>query len=338
MIPQGTGWQYLRAQALDTIPTGTKVYYTRAVPLHEWRKRGTFTVNVCDRNLISLETAGVEIAGALLSDAEFLLDHAAEHQTSFRSAVREPAWQSPGWAVVTAYYWAFFTAQAITRLAGRTVLFLDRAAITSLRQLAGSAQQPNGGPLDLALEPYVSVTTREVTFRRCRQKQLHDAMWASVHRLISAIFAQCDQAANPTEYRFWWCLKQSSDLLGTNWASSVRNTVNYRPGCGYREVIRKPDVDLPSFIRQYTPTTVNDLISRFENAVIAIRRPVDPSTDVRTFSRLLGFQCISLAAVADALHTEVLTRQNGDQRWRGLRTTFLVERCPSTPNRIWPFS
>lgn len=336
MIPRGIGWQYLRSLALDAIPKQTRVYHTRAVPLNKWRSRGAFYVLSSTKKQIVIEAAGAEIGSALLADTEHLLDHAAEHSACVRNAVVEGSWSSPAWTVVTAYYWGFFSALALTRLTGRSAVFLDRQALSELRTMASSEEQPGAGALYLAVAPYTTATTRTMILRPSRA-QLHDAVWTVTHRLVSEVSAESSEYANPSEHRLWSALKRAGDRLGADWPSRLRNAVNYKPGCGYREVTRTGEIDIARHMARFTLNSVNDLIDEFENEVIAITaRLSDPGADVRLSSRLLGLYAVLTAFIVDTLHVDVLERQRGDQRWRNLRSRFLAERCSTPTHRKWP--
>jgi len=333
VIPQGTGWQYLRALSLDTIPVGTSVFHTRATPLHDWRIKGTFQVNTCSKKLITIETAGIEIGSTLLADVEYLLDHAAEHQAAIHDSLTIANWYSPAWTLVTTYYWSFFSALALSRLVGRSVWFLDRAALIQLEGLSGSGSHPPPGAMYLNVGGFVSATNREVTLEPSRTK-FHEAAWLAVHKLISDVFAHADEASNPLEYRLWWSLKRAGERLGTAWPSVVRNKVNYRPGWGYREV-RRDRVDTMKKMRQSSPLTFAALAEDLENQVIAIRANIE---SLGAESQLLGSFTLALSALVKALHEETVTRQNGDQRWGRLRNAFYDDRCSTGDNPTWPFS
>jgi hypothetical protein len=294
-------------------------------------------VSSCTKSQITLETSGTEIGTALLADSEHLLDHAAEHQAQVHDAVTLGAWHSPAWTVVTAYYWAFFSVLALGRLTGRSAWFLDRSAVTELRTLAGAAQQPGAGAMYLTVGPHLTATTRTIVLRPSKA-QLHDAVWTAAHRLISDVFAHSDQNADPTEYRLWWAFKRTGDFLGADWASKLRNVVNYRPGCGYREVIRRGQIDMARHIRQRTPATASHLVGALEDEVIALTSGANPGENVKAFSRLLGLYAAVIAAAVGALHAEVLERHGGDQRWRSLRSEFFAQRCGTATNTVWPLS
>ena len=189
----------------------------------------------------------------------------------------------------------------------------------------------------LQVGPHVTATTCTIVLRPSKV-QLHDAVWTAVHRLITDVFAHADQNADPLEYRLWWALKRTGDLLGADWASRLRNAVNYRPGWGYREVIRRGQIDMARHIRQRTPATLTELVGKFEDEVIAIAVGARPTEDIKVFSRLLGLYAVLIAAIVEALHAEVLERHGGDQRWRSLRAEFFMEHCGTALNTVWPFS
>jgi hypothetical protein len=94
-LPGGTGWQRLRADCLGAIPAGSSAPYTRPIPLREWRRTGYFQVVSCTSKQITLEAPAVDIGGALLSDAEHLLDNAAEHHSTLLTWVTGEGWHSP---------------------------------------------------------------------------------------------------------------------------------------------------------------------------------------------------------------------------------------------------
>jgi hypothetical protein len=335
VIPQGIGWQHLRALSLNSIPLGTRVHYANAIPFHEWRTRGAFTVTSCTRKAIVIETAGPEIGSSLLADVEHLLDHAAEQRAEFCSSLLVAAWGSPAWGVVTAYYWCFFSVMALTRLSGRSAVFLDKAALSDLRTLAGSGQQPGAGALYLEVGPYTTSTSRTVRLTPSGI-QLHDAVWLAAYRLVSDVLAHADQNANPLEYGLWSSLKRTADQFGYDWCSKLRNAINYKPGFGYREVIKQTQIDLMRQLSRTTPASFGSITDSFEAAMCTIPRGVTPAQDVRSFCRLLGYYSIILSALIDGLHRDVIERLGGDNRWQVMRSRFLKERCSTAKGEIWP--
>jgi len=337
IIPKGTAWQYLRSLCFDAIPAEATAHYTSAIPLYQWRLHGSFLVTACTKKSITLLTSGVEIGAGLLADVEFLLDHAAEQRATVRNSIVELSWHSPAWSVVTAYYWCFFSAMAITRITGRTTWFLDRAALSELRQLAGTTTQPRAGALNLTLGPYVSAMDREIILQPSRA-HLHDSLWNVFHGLVAELFNRTDQTANSSEYRLWWCLHEARLRLGADWPSEIRNIVNYRPGCAYREVIRNPEIDIAPFIRRNSPFTPEGLISKLEDELLKIKAGTPAPDQVPLLCRVLLLFAITASSIAEELHFELIGRAPADRRWSDLRRRFLQQRCATRDVRsFWPF-
>src|SRR5437016_3524528 len=81
-----------------------------AVPLHRvgppqtpsaWRQNGFYTVGSATNTTITIIASGDDFGTALLSDAEHLLDHAAEHYSALYHVAADDRWFSPAWTVVT---------------------------------------------------------------------------------------------------------------------------------------------------------------------------------------------------------------------------------------------
>lgn len=326
----------MRTLCLQVVPTGVAVHHTSASPLHLWRNTGTFLVTGCNKNSIVIETAGDEIAAALMADAEHLLDHAAEQRATVKYLMMN-SWNSPAWLTVTIYYWAFFSAIAVTRLAGKSVWFLDKGAVEDLRRLApSSVTRPHAGPLNLTVSPYISATERQIILKPSKL-QFHDAVWGCLQDLLSEAFAQSNDKANALEYRLMWCFHEVNHRLGKSWPSSVRNLVNYRPGGSYREVIRDTEIDLARFIRNTFPITFEDLVSFFEDHIVKIKNGGIAANDIPLLVRILGIFTFALSTIAGELHAEVIQRTAGDRRWLQLRKIFLHQHCVSG-EEIWPLT
>ena len=335
MIPRGTGWQRLRSLCFDAIPLGSGVYHTNAIPLHQWREKGAFNVAACDRKRIIIETSGVEIGATLMADAEHLLDHSAEHQASVHDAVTAGNWYSPAWLLITAYYWSFFSTLALSRLTGISTWFLDRTALSTFRNLASSSDQPAAGAIRLKLGTFISAVTRELTLEPTKA-QLHDAVWKVFKELADEIFAKTDQNANGLEYRLWWALKRTADAWGPAWPSKVRNAANYKPGRVYREVVRQGRFDTMKLLKDVTPINTTNLIELFESRVLAIQTKQVPENPLEHGSEILLLFAIAVSAIATDLHSELVSRQTGDQRWSTLRSRFVRQRCSMAAGSVWP--
>ena len=123
IVPQGGIWQELRSSALDTIAPRTPITPKHGYSLSQWLGSGYYLCSAAGQSAIALEASTNDIGAALLGDAEYFLDQAAEHKATALSLIRATDWTSPSWLLVTVYYWAYFSALALSRLTGGTAWF-----------------------------------------------------------------------------------------------------------------------------------------------------------------------------------------------------------------------
>ena len=126
MIPRGAVWQYLRQAALSTVPEGVVIKPNKPISLAIWQAHGFYRVLKSERHGFDLEVPTADIGSALLTDVEHLLDAATEHQVCIWRHVNANHWLSPAWLAVTFYYWAFFLVLALTRLLGKSTVYIGR--------------------------------------------------------------------------------------------------------------------------------------------------------------------------------------------------------------------
>lgn len=333
----GSAWQQLRAEGLAAIPEGASVSIRRAIPLDKWRVRGAYTVSSCTKTDIVIETAGVEIGSALLADAEHLLDHAAEHHATLKHWNSQGDWHSPGWSLVTVYYWAFFLALALTRLVGSTTWFLNRESITNLRLLAGGAAQPGAGCLRFELGPFISATDRQVTLRQ-NKAHLHEAVWRNVFELFGRMMLASNPTAHPEEHQLLGALRETARRLTAAWPSDLRNAVNYLPGCGYKEVLKETDINLGQFLRKQFPMNSGEILAQVSGHLARIAPGTLTTDGIPLFCRCLLLLTLVLSETATNLHAELIERNSLDPRWLQLRSGFLKANGIAVNGEIWPFA
>jgi len=336
MFPKSSAWQILREEALRIIPSPTKLYFKSAVPLRNWRLRGSYVVTSCDKNKIVLRASPAEFASVLISDVELLLDHAAEQRASLKMATGDDQWFSPAWTVVTAYYWSFFSALSLTRMVGRSTWHLDKVAIRDLSVLANTLTgRPGAGTLyfEVKLQP----TGDCEMLLQPSGRNSHEAVWFCYHQLVKRIFAATDQNASVNEYRLWWCLTECAKILGDAWPSDVRNDVNYKIGLAYLEVTKTQNTKAGPQLRKLSEMDLDALLGQFETEVHRIQSDLGTRQDLETLTKLLILNSLALALIAENLHKDILDRVDGDKRWLQMRQKFFSEKCPSESNKFWPF-
>lgn len=331
-FPRATIWPKMLEMAIDAVPQGSLITPTRQVTLADWRTAGFYRVNSLSGGTFSLETAGPEIGRALLTDTEFLLDSATEHRVSMWSSFQSERWQSPAWHVVTLYYWAFYCALALTRLTGKTVLFLDKTAANELCRLlpTPTTQNIGGGSFVLSCGEYISSTDREITVRKTKGR-LHETVWAQLFSLITSLNSHASGNASHLEDRLYAAFVKCSTTLGKDWPSQFRNAVNYRTGFGYTAVRHVNSLDSFSYLRRPSGSDVAEIIPRFESNVLHC---ISVDEDPIVMCRLLADLAFLLNAMAIRLLDELIERNQFDARIAHFRQNFVREH--GAPN--WPLS
>jgi len=336
MIPKSSAWQALRAEALNIIPSPTKLYFSTAVPLREWRTRGAYTVPSSDSKKLVIRASPAVFAEVLFADVEFLLDQAAEQRAALKLAIHDAEWNSPAWTTVTAYYWSFFSALALTRIVGRSTWFLNKEEVRYLAALATSVTgKPGAGTMYFDVEPQTSGDCEMLIAGSGRNN--HEAVWHRLHELVSRIFAATNRTSAVDEYRLWWCLAQCAKLLGDSWPSDVRNSVNYKTAYAYTEVTRKPLIKIGPYLRKASEMDFKSLLDSFESDVLRLNVPV-LRDDLSSLTRLVAANALILSQIIEELHVDVLDRVAGDRRWLRVRNKFLSSRCSADGTKLWPFA
>src|SRR5436190_11390420 len=104
MIASGAVFAALRNRMLVAIPKTSSAPFGTDSTLVDWLEKGTFNVRSCTKKRILLEGNEVDFGGALLVEAENLVNHCFEHLRELKSFCDSKGARSDAWGVVTAYY------------------------------------------------------------------------------------------------------------------------------------------------------------------------------------------------------------------------------------------
>ena len=234
---------------------------------------GAFTVTAHTANHFSLSASHTEIACALLSEAAFLLDGAAEHSVTVRNHLSAGRWYSSAWLCVTFYYWAFFLALSLTRMSGNTAVFLTKTSAANLHALSGSTgPAPGSGPFILECSPAPTVGYLNVSLRKAKRTRLHDLIWRMTFDQIRALSQISINGSRGDEERLFLALRTSANILGITWPSDLRNLVNYGPGQGYFSVRNRSGINAFGNIQVDPASNFDEALDRLENNVSALSR------------------------------------------------------------------
>lgn len=327
----------MRQRALDAIPLGSSIDFRSPLTLAAWQARGTYTITSTSSARFTIAVAPSDFGGALVSDAAFHLDHALEHQASLMKTSGGGNWTSPAWQVVTIYYWAYFSAMALSRLLGKTVWFVTPAVAQQFSGLA-SAGSPRvtQGAYELTCGLNLSAGSRNIELAK-RQRRLHEQLWSTVFGLIASVHQEVGAGvATAQEERLFLAIINSARVLGDYWPSSLRNLVNYRPGFAYTAPRFKSCVDAFAYLSMRRQS-IDGVVDRFESNTIAMRASPSVEEHPNLAARMLVDLTLLIDRMAHSLHEEIVERGGLDRRWLASKRRFAQHQGMVLTGAPWPF-
>jgi hypothetical protein len=338
MMLQGLIWQQLRQKALATIPNGIHLSLGQPQTLATWLRTGAYQVTSSSPQSYVLSASTTEMGGALVSEAALHLDHATEHAVSVRHQLSSGRWYSAAWLCVTFYYWLFFLVVSITRMLGRTGVFLSKADAHFLQSLAGlGASRLGAGPAILECGPSPTASVIEVKLAKASRSRLHDLMWRLMFEQIrESVNLAKTSGADQSEMRLFNVLNESSKILGPTWPSDLRNLANYVPGRGYRAVRRDGELYVFGAISVDPCAEFNSVLNQLEDSVASFSLSSGVTGNMASATRALVFMTFALDRLAQALHAEVNDRRHLDARWQLARDRFRKQQFEAYTDHSWP--
>lgn len=156
--------------------------------------------------------------------------------------------------------------------------------------------------------------------------------------LFQELLKAANESSNILEYRILLALTKASRGLRPDWPSSLRNSINYRPGCGYREVVNKTEIEIGKYLRKNAKLTINQLLDSFEDLLIRIRTDIPHYEQLNDYCKLLLLFTLLVNAMCVNLHEDLLKRHSFDSRWLDLRKAFFRKHNLLSGGLMWPYS
>ena len=337
-LPRGAVWQELRAACLDAVPPETRVDWRHPTTLARWQATGFYTVSSMTSTRFLIVAPSSDLGGALLADAEYFLDHAAEQQVTLHRHIHSADWLSPAWLAVTLYYWGFFLTLALTRLLGMSAWYITRDVARDLRRLSPTPVgiPPGAGSFRIACGSVVSATDRELLLSKTKRR-VHEEAWVALwESLDSKLSAVPQRSRDPWEDRLYTAMTRAGRYLGADWPSAFRNIVNYRPGLGYTAVRRARVLSSLAYLDAPTTYPADVLIDRLENSVARIQPASPIAEQLQGVSELLAYYVFAVYAIVNGLHGELIERHRLDPRGHHARKRFLREHGLMNDDGTWP--
>lgn len=344
MIPKGDIWSDLRSSALDAMPSQTYSHAGRW-DLDAWRASGEGRAVSSNKSSITILAPPFSYAGALLTDAQHYLDHAAEHRAFISKLASSAGECSPSWVVVSVYYWGLFSSLALSRLFGAPVIYFDKTQMATFAAgLPQTSPQPGAGAFTLVAAPMTSTSARTLVLSKIGSMHFHEATWQHVikelsNRLTTVQSLRKGLVLNRTqsdEQDLFKTLTAYGFHPGEQWPSRLRNKVNYQAGLSYRSVLGSNPLDMYRFLRRASYVDISDAVSALDEFQ-AVSPAVGPESALKPASKALFLKTLLLNVLAEELVEEVLERWGHSKQWLLRRQRFLRGQLPNG-NRYWPFA
>ncbi|HTV41972.1 MAG TPA: hypothetical protein VMF08_15420 [Candidatus Sulfotelmatobacter sp.] len=297
-----------------------------------WIQCGGFNLRTASTTDITIECAPVEIASVFLRDVERLLNHCVEQALEIYRFGVENCIRSDAWNVVTIYYHCFFAAQALLRLIGEPVFFMDKENIGIFKSIAAAANFPGPGMFEFHQTSVTTLSLSEYTFKK-KSRRPHEATWKKLLHLFDSFVHDRALATDAKEASLFASLatqKLFRIYSDYDWPSRVRYNANYNPGFAYLLVEGRNRARTKKLFQRWKGIAEPNLEA-------FLRSTVDDcicSNDFDAFEtqvRLLFDVGQVLFIISKRLYHELLLRRNCDKRW-SLHRYRLVERAGISPD------
>ncbi len=308
---------------LATFPAASWAPYQPRRTLAEWLDAGTFTVISATSRAFRLNVAHDDFSSCVLTDSEALLNHCLEHQNElirFSDAHRAC---SDAWAIVTLYYFGFFSAQLFLRLVGSPVLFLDKAFVKKLMEMAPlGSTSPHAGAYWVSSITPVSASHSEIVVEKSQHTTIHDLTWSRSFELIRGLVKQYRGTGKAEEVTLFDALADDLPQFrsrGGQWPASVRAAANYRPGFAYQAVDNAIVGNVSAAVGSWRTLTSAEFPGHVDNTRL---RAKDSLAVFGEAVCHLGSVSAGLFLVSAGLLEELSQRRKRDSRWNRARLRF----------------
>ena len=320
MIGQGPIFSNLRARMLTAIPDTAVASFRSQQTIGDWLQNGAFIATACTKKEVILEVGPADYASATLTECENLLNHCLEHLQEMVCARNDTRLRSQAWAIVTSYYFGFFSASAFLRLIGHPIVFLTAEQLKRLQALASATVRPGQGAFRFEITRQISVTRTEVAIRHT--DKVHEATWKAALGILDQLNHDPLLVKSPAEALLYDSL--CTHILFPNydsfqWPSMVRNRANYRPGFMYQ--LHNPPFNFPKLFEAWRGASASD-VNQILQACLS--RCGANRNDFLHHSDLMLNVATTLFLLTRELYAELVARRRIDRRWEDQRAQYVT--------------
>lgn len=308
--------RYFLRSLLDVVPVYTTLEPYRDLNMNVWRTKGAHSLVSSDSSKFVLNVNQREYATNLLAEIQHLLNHAMEHRAHLVNSLSTGDEPSPAWTFVSLYYFSLFVAMAWTRIANKGIFYLDKDAISEYCR--SSPKSPGAGAFCATASQDPVTLAFHVTFKKCTRSHFHEAVWLCaaneakevadwVGQLSSGRSATAEELVSLRAMRLFVGSKFKDPQT---WPSVLRNSLNYRPGFGYRSIPKNNNLKIRSRLVKTKWSNISDAVSFGERAKNALGNTKEPFDSVNDAVDLLIVQSVLLESFVEESVRHLCSLQN----------------------------
>jgi hypothetical protein len=299
-LPPSPVARYFLRSLLDVIPVYTTLEPYRDLNMNVWRKKGAHSLISSDSSKFVLIVNQREYAANLMAEVQHLLNHAMEHRAHLVNSLSTGEDPSPAWTFVSLYYFSLFVAMAWTRIANKGIFYLDKEAVS---EYCNSSQKfPGAGAFCASASRDPATLAYHITFKKCSRSHFHEAVWVCaaneakeaadwIEKLSSGRRATTEELDSLKAMRLFGGSKFNDPQT---WPSVLRNSLNYRPGFGYRSVPKHNNLKIRSRLVKSSWSNMSEVVSFGEKAKQALGNTKEPFESINDAVDLLIVQSVLL--------------------------------------------
>lgn len=335
MIPKGSIFVRLRHRALDFYPEDSKILYKNRLNFADWLVRGSYLPLSVKNSEIIFEASPQDLASIFLSEIEYLSNNCFEHLQECLCFSSDTRVRSDAWNIVTIYYFAFFVAQALVRLLGKPLMYLNKEVLKLMAATAGQSSVPNAGIFLLEKTDDLSFTSAKYRLKLYR-KRFHEGTWKVLFGLLTEALNEVTSSKDPIEPLFYQSIttkKLFKIYTDYQWPAFIRNRANYVPGFAYLLVENKLAGKTKRLIDELNGCDENDIPKILDFSVLSCSKEKAKFSD---HVSLLHNLAHSLFLLHREIYFELIIRRRLDKRMELKRKSFM-EKMAISEDASFPF-
>jgi len=297
--------RYLSQSLVGIIPPLTPIEPYRDINMNVWRTNGSHHLLGSSKKEFVLGANQRNYASHLIAEIEHLLNHASEHRAHMLNAISTNREPSPTWMFVSLYYFSLFIAMAWTRMANKGIFYLDKDAIGIF--CGAQKQAPAAGAYRVIASENLTKARFEVTYKKCNRSHFHEAVWLETSEITKQIHTwvrTLSSSRKPTDdeilaIRSMELFQGVKFIDQQTWPSTLRNSLNYRPGFGYRSVPKHNSLKTTSRLSKPRLNNLSEVLTLGENAKVKLSQFKEPFNSPNESIDLLVAQSLVLEAYVE---------------------------------------